>query len=638
MDSNYRDLFFAESEEYLKEINKALVELEKEPQSVEAINLIFRIMHTLKGMSATMGYEELAWVAHRLEDFFDVLRSGQGVISTQMMDVIFEGIDCLATLLGDVRENRASLVDTSLWSRKLDSIMPQDRRKEVFKEEEDKSPQKNFFEVVKERKTKIFRIKIYLREDCPMKGVRAFLVVVRAKNIGVAVKSLPPEEILRREEFGNSFELILATDKDKASVAKELFKISEIEDIKIDPIDVESLKSFAKKDVSSLSPYLKKIQSMRIPVGRLDMIMNLIGELAIAKDRLLQTMQRNDPIGLDQATSLIERLVSSLQDETLKMRLLPMSYILDNFPRIVRDLARKSGKEVDFEIVGGQIELDRVILDEIGELLVHIIRNAIDHGLESPAERQKADKPLHGKIILKVFREKGYIIIEISDDGRGIDLDKVVKKAYELGIIPGNEAANVDAKRILDLLVIPGFSTHSKATDVSGRGVGLDVVKIKLVSLGGRLDMETEVGRGTKFIFTLPLTLAIVKAMLVTIGNQIYAIPLMNIRETLKIAKSEVKIIKDIEVIRVRDEIISLLRLHHLFGIETSLPENEDLSVVIVEGRSHNLGLVVDSVIGEQDIVVKPLSSPLKKIKGVAGATILGDGRVALILDVVNIQ
>lgn len=375
---------------------------------------------------------------------------------------------------------------------------------------------------------------------------------------------------------------------------------------------------------------------MRIPVERLDKIMNLMGELSIAKSRLVQTVQTKNFSALEETTYLIERLVSSLQDETLKMRLLSISYILGHFPRIVRDLSRKENKEVDLEIEGGEIELDRIVLDEISDPLIHLVRNAIDHGIELPQERIKIGKPPRGKISIKVIRERGHVVIEVSDDGRGIDFSKVAKIAVEKGIISPQDINSLDSHQILDILTSSGFSTSDKVTEVSGRGVGLDVVRNKLDALGGKLDLETHLGKGTKFILTLPLTLAIIKAMLVFLGGQIYAIPLMNIRETLKIKEEEVKIIKDIEVIRVREEIIPLIRLDREFGIK-SWREDKIFSVVIVEGRAKSMGLVVDEVIGEQDIVVKPLGSFIKRVKGIAGATILGDGRIALILDVVNI-
>lgn len=636
MDREYRDLFFGESQEYLKEINKALVKLEKKPRDLESINLVFRLMHSLKGMSATMGYSELAVIAHRLEDFFDVVRFSEVTLTAPMMDIIFEGIDCLATLIDDFKENRTTSIDISSWLGRMQQVMPEVEREKHFKSEEIDIDIHSFSKLKAEGKS-IFHIEVHLRKDCPMKGVRAFLVLARLKNIAAALRSFPSEGALKMEEFDASFEVVLATTRGSEVIEKELSKISEIEKAEIEEVDIAVLQKLVKKDSVFPSPHLKRIQSMRIPVGRLDTIMNLIGELAIAKERLVQTVQMGERQGLEQATYGIEKLVSSLQEETLKMRLLPMSYILDAFPRVVRDLARKSGKEVDFEISGSEIELDRVILDEIGELLLHVIRNAIDHGLEAPEEREQKGKPLRGKVMLTVFREKGHIIVEINDDGCGIEVADVVKRALEQGLITAEETNTFDSKKVLDLLVTPGFSTRKQISDISGRGVGLDVVKMKLTRLGGKLEMQTVLGKGTTFIFILPLTLAIVKALLITLGEQTYAIPLMNIRETVKIGTDEVKMVKDTEVMVLREEIMPLLRLREEFGIPSEMTGKETLSIVVVEGRTRSLGVVVDKVAGEQEVVVKPLSSPMKKVKGLAGATILGDGKVALILDVMNI-
>ena len=376
---------------------------------------------------------------------------------------------------------------------------------------------------------------------------------------------------------------------------------------------------------------------MRIPVERLDKIMNFMGELSIAKSRLMQTVQSGDLASIEETSFIIDRLVSALQDETLQMRLLPISYILDAFPRIVRDFTRKSNKDVDLRIIGSEIELDRVILDEIGDPIMHIVRNAIDHGIEDIDERRKSGKNPKAKLLIKVSRQKGHVIIEISDDGRGIDFEELRRKAIEKGMVAENELFNIDEKAALDIMATPGFSTSKEITDISGRGVGLDVVRTKLDALGGRIDLETEIGKGTRFFLTLPLTLAIIKAMLVSVDNEIFAVPLMNIRESVKIDADTVKTIQNREVIKVRNEIIPLIRLDKEICAHYKKEYPSRLSVVVVEGRIKSLGLLVDKIAGEQDIVVKPLGSMIRKVKGIAGATILGDGKVALILDVANI-
>ncbi|RKY45766.1 MAG: chemotaxis protein CheA [Candidatus Omnitrophota bacterium] len=640
MEKNYRELFFSESQEYLKEINKALVNLEKNPQDEQSINEIFRHMHTLKGMAATMGYKELAEFAHHLEDAFDNFRAGKSTLTPEIMDIVFESIDAFTTVVEELREEKPISVDIPSYLVRVSSLVSKGERKEYPQVPQEYSIpiDEEYIKKLKEENKELLKGEVTLQDDCLLKGARVFLILKRVRMLGQIVQVIPSEDKLKDGTFGNSFHFFLATKELPEKIEEEVSKVLEVKEIKVSKFTPSAEK--AEKKRGKATSYIKKIQSMRIPVERLDKVMNLMGELAIAKSRLTQTVISKDYTALEETTYLIERLVSSLQDEALKMRLLPISYILDNFPRIVRDLSRKEGKEVDLDIVGSEIELDRVVLDEIGDPLIHLIRNAIDHGIETPQERRKVGKPSRGKILIKVSREKGHIIIEISDDGRGIDVDKVVATAAEKGLISPQEVSKNDYRQILDILTTPGFSTSEKVTDVSGRGVGLDVVRNKLDALGGRLDLETQRGKGTKFILTLPLTLAIIKAMLVLVGEQIYAIPLMNIRETVKIREAELKRIKDIEVMRLREEIIPILRLDKELGMKTTVTQEkkEEISIVIVEGRTKSMGLVVDKVIGEQDIVVKPLGSFVKRIKGIAGGTILGDGRVALILDVVNIK
>ncbi|OQX80773.1 MAG: hypothetical protein B6D56_04095 [Candidatus Omnitrophica bacterium 4484_70.1] len=631
MEKDYRDLFFSEANEYLKDINNALVRLEKDNQDKKAIDIIFRHMHTLKGMSATMGYQELAELAHKLEDIFDCFRKEEIRVSARIMDMIFESVDVMSAVLEQLKKEKPLALDIYSYIEDLSHILEEIKGKKE-KTEDRRRIDESYINRLRGEGKNIFKIKIQLASDFVMKGAKAFLIFTHLKMYGEIISMIPDEESLRKEEVKEIFEFILATKFSSEEILEKIKSLGDIEKIEIIPLDI----SFFQKKKKKPPFYIRKIQSMRIPVERLDKIMNLMGELSIAKSRLIQTVQTKNFSALEETTYLVERLVSSLQDETLKMRLLSISYILDHFPRIVRDLSRKENKEVDLEIEGREIELDRVVLDEISDPLIHLVRNAIDHGIELPQERIKIGKPPRGKISIKVIRERGHVVIEVSDDGRGIDFSKVAKIAVERGIISSQDIDSLDSHQILDILTSPGFSTSEKVTEVSGRGVGLDVVRNKLDALGGKLDLETQLGKGTKFILTLPLTLAIIKAMLVSLGEQIYAIPLMNIRETLKAKEEAVRIIKDIEVIRVREEIVPLIRLDKEFGIK-SMRKDEVFSVVIVEGRTKSIGLVVDEVIGEQDIVVKPLGSFIKKVKGIAGATILGDGRIALILDVVNI-
>jgi len=637
MDKSYRDLFFAESQEYLKEVNKSLVALEKNPRNEEAINTIFRLMHTLKGMAATMRYNDLAEFSHKFEDAFDAFRTKKVELTPAVMDIIFESVDVFITLVEALKDEKKVDIVIDDYLAKIDSILPYGEKQVKAYVREERFDTLNLAVANKLRAEgkNILRIEATFVKSCSMRGVRAFLVLNRAKELSKILRVSPSEETLKNEDFEGVFEMIIATVNDKNSIKAELSRISEVEKVEVNDLDTTAFEKLSRKDAGAP---LKKIQSMRIPVERLDKIMNLMGELSIAKSRLVQVSQSKDYNQLDVVSSFMARLVSSLQDEALKLRLLPISFILDNFPRMVRDLSRQMSKDIVLEVSGSDIELDRVILDEIGDPIIHLIRNSIDHGIETEAERLRLGKNAQGKITIKVFREKGHIIIEISDDGRGMDFAQIIATAKKRGFIAPDDNTELSKDRILDILTIPGFSTKEEVTDISGRGVGLDVVRTRLDMLGGRLEMDTQKGKGTTFVLTLPLTLAIIKAMLVGLGDQVYAIPLMNIRETVKVAADAIKPVKDMEVIRLREEIIPVLRLSRELGVKTVGVDDDQLSVVIVEGRAKSLGLVVDKVLAEQDVVVKPLGAFLKRVRGITGATILGDGRVVLILDVVNVK
>ena len=650
MQESYREIFLAESQEYLNIISQCLVKLEERPSDLESLNEIFRAVHTLKGMSATMGFEKLTSLSHQMEDLLDGLRSQRIKVNSEIIDNLFGCLDILEGLIQEIKLKKVSEIDISPYLEGLQKFLSTQEEIEGFpevpleREIEFSESERKVFGDKKAKGFDIFKIKVNLVRDCAMKQVRAFLVITNLQRMGEILKSIPSVEDLKQGNFSFSFIVILATKEKAEVIHHELLSISEVRDIEIKPVEIIYEKQAPSR--ITVPSYIKKIQSMRIPVERLDKIMNLMGELAIAKIRLVQLVQSEGSRPLEEVTSAVDRLTTALQDELMQTRLLPISYILDTFPRIVRDLARGQNKEVELQIIGSEIELDRTILDEIGDPLVHLVRNAIDHGIEEPEERKRLKKDPKGKIIIKVTRQKGLISIEVSDDGRGIDFEVMRRQAVKRGIFTQEEAAKLDKDGVLNLLALPGFSTSQKVTEVSGRGVGLDVVKNKMEALAGRLDFETKLQEGSRFILTLPLTLAIIKAMLVKVSNEIFAIPLMSIRETIKIDQKDLKLIKNFEVIRVRDEVIPIIRLDKELGIlkapEALSPEeetqDEKLCVVIVEYGAKSLGLLVNRVLAEQDIVVKPLGSMVKRIKGITGATILADGRVALILDIMSLR
>ncbi|MFA5363070.1 MAG: chemotaxis protein CheA [Candidatus Omnitrophota bacterium] len=665
MQDSYRELFLSESQEYLSNISNRLVKLEGNPADPESLNEIFRCIHTLKGMSATMGYERLTRLSHRMEDLLEELRGQKKKVTPAIIDVLFASVDVLSELVEDIKANRDSEINISTYIAELDQIIHSEapvQKAEVvlpgektvpvqqpeaveFSEEELKA-----IRYAKSKGFNVFKINIQLASDCAMKESRAFLIITNLKKLGEILKTIPPAAELEKGFFDLSFSAVLITREAQAVIRQEMMGISEVEGVYVNPVEVSAPIGPAAN--APAHAYIKKIQSLRIPIERLDKIMNLIGELAIARIRLSRIVANINEESLDEASVLVSGLISALQGEIMQTRLLPVSYILDTFPRMVRDMAKKEEKQVNLEIIGSDIELDRVVLDEIGDPLVHLIRNSIDHGIESPHERKAAGKPPSGNLQIRVSRQKGQIAIEIADDGRGVGFDAVKNIALRKGLITQEEADGLDEKKVLDLISLPGFSTSEKITDISGRGVGLDAVKSKIEAIGGRLDFTTNLGKGSTFILSLPFTLAIIKAMLVRVGKEVFAIPLINIRETIKVEKHEIKVLQDLEVVRVREEIIPVLRLDKEFSILLSSTDknrnalgdivnshHDDgrFSIVIVEFGKRSLGLIVSQVVGEQDIVVKPLAAIIKKTRGIAGATILGDGKVALIIDVMGL-
>lgn len=650
MENSYHEIFLAESQEYLNTISQCLVKIEESPHDLESLNEIFRAIHTLKGMSATMGFEKLTQLSHHMEDLLDALRSQKIKANSEIIDTLFSCLDILEALIEGVKAKKKSSVDINPSLEALQKFFAPAVKTDEFTElsleaAEFSDSEYTLFKEKKAQGKEVYKIKINLNKDCAMKQVRAFLVLTNLERVGEVLKYIPSVEDLKEGRFGFSFIVVLVTKENMEAVQNGLLSITEVSSVEIKSL-VESLEKQAAPR-AALPSYIKKIQSMRIPVERLDKIMNLMGELAIAKIRLLQIVGHEKYKPLEEVAFAVDRLITALQDEVMQTRLLPISYVLDTFPRITRDLAKGQNKEIELEIIGSEIELDRTILDELGDPLIHLLRNAIDHGIESPAKRKQLKKNQKGKIFIKVVRQKGHISIEVSDDGRGIDFESVAQSAAQKGMISKEEAVALSKNKsgMLNLLTSPGFSTSDKVSEISGRGVGLDVVKLKMEALGGGLDFDSIPEEGTSFFLTLPLTLAIIKAMLVRVRSEIFAVPLMSIRETLKIEEDEIKLIKSFEVIRLREEIIPIIRLDHkleLLDLKINLKDEQEqeekLSIVIIEYGEKSVGLMVNQVLGEQDIVVKPLGSMVKRIRGIAGATILGDGRVALILDIMTLM
>ncbi|MFH1092899.1 MAG: chemotaxis protein CheA [Candidatus Omnitrophota bacterium] len=668
----YRTLFVAESEEHLQIINNAVLVLEKDPQNTKILNEIFRSVHTLKGMSATMGFEALTKLTHKMEDVLDIFRTQKIAVAIEVVDSLFDCLDMLQMLLDEIKQEKDLKLDVDEIIVRLESVIPSiseikqakvEVRKEICLTSLEKQ---NLSSVFADRKSKIYVIEIYLSADCQLKSVRVFMIFHKLEQIGEVIKSAPSIEDMEMNRLGQVFSLLFLSSLSKKKIEEVLKMVMEVEKVVVNHIlDIDELpeeknntletnvtlavnKNKAEDAAQQLS--FKKIQSIRVSTQRLDKLMNFVGELVISKIRLMQIAKTYQLKTLNEILTSIDRLTSDLQDEVMQARLIPMSQVFDRFPRMVRDLARSEKKQINLEVTGGEIELDRTVLDEIADPLVHLLRNSIDHGIELPRDRKAKNKSLVGTIKLSALRERTYVLIRVSDDGKGINPNKLRNIAVKKGFMEEEEASKTSDMDMLNIILLPGFSSATEITDTSGRGVGMDVVKTKVESLGGSLVFDSEVDKGSNFNLKLPLTVAIIKAMLVKVNNEIYAVPIANIAETVKVKKSKIKHIEKFEVINLRNEVLPLLRLGNaLKSLDFNSLQNDDeaqakeqkedqeTAIVVVESGTKKAGLIVDQVLGQQEVVIKSVGTFLKGIKGFAGATILGDGRVALILDVATL-
>ncbi|MFH1062969.1 MAG: chemotaxis protein CheA [Candidatus Omnitrophota bacterium] len=669
----YKELFVAESEEHLQIINNSVLSLEKDPDNLAILNEIFRSAHTLKGMSATMGFESLTRLTHKMEDVLDIFRSQKLPVTSEVVDKLFSCLDILQMLLEEIKTGENLNLDIESIILQLQSVTPNlsavDLDMEVDKKRElliSKLEKEHLLSVIKNKEIKIYKIDISLSKDCQLKSVRAFMVFNKLNSIGEIIKSVPTSEELESNHFGLSFSLLFMTNSLSKKIGQILGQVMEVEKVELTQIkDIDQLNlekpqeakvvdkvkviDKAKKIYSDSEPAqqkdlarqfgFKKIQSIRVTTQRLDKLMNFVGELVISKIRLMQIAQTHHLQPLNEILTNIDRLTGDLQDEVMQARLIPMAQVFDRFPRMVRDLARSEKKQINFDVSGGEIELDRTVLDEIADPLVHLLRNGVDHGIELPNVRKENNKNPVGTIRLSAYRERTFVLIEVSDDGKGIDPDTLRQVALKKGFMTEDEIAKLSDREMLNIITLPGFSSTAEITDTSGRGVGMDVVRMKIEALGGSLVFDSEVGKGSNFKLKLPLTVAIIRAMLVEINKEIYATPIASIVETVKVSIKRIKHIEKFEVINLRDEVLPLIRLEKILGVPARKEQtaSEEISIVVVDNAGKKAGLVVDRVVGQQEVVIKTVGSLLKGIKGFSGATILGDGSVSLILDVASL-
>jgi two-component system chemotaxis sensor kinase CheA len=570
-----------------------------------------------------MEYEEISTLAHEMENLMDRLRSQNIKPDFSVIDILFQTFDLLERLVEGVAKQEKQEIEITPHIDRLKAISfaepplkPETAEggPAAVKPEKD-TPGKKKFNI---------EIKVKLKDDCVFKSIRAFMVLKSLGKIGEIVNTTPEVRDIEDEKFDQLFTIFFATTENEKNIRKAVESVAEIDSVDISSISRPVIKA----------PPLSKAQSIRVDIGRLDKLMNLVGELVIDKIRLIRIGSIHEIPELTETIAHLDLLINDVQDQVMQARLVPVDMIFNRFPRMVRDLARKENKTIDFIVEGTEIEIDRTILDKISDPLIHLLRNAVDHGIESAAERKSAGKPETGSIKLTASREKEHVVIEISDNGMGIDPDRILDIAIKKGIITTEEGVNLNDKEKLMLICAPGLSTQEKATDVSGRGVGMDVVKTAMESLGGMLVIDSEKGAGTKTVLKLPLTMAIARGLLVMVGDETFIVPLANVQEIVSVMACDVKTIKGQELISLRGEVVPLIRLDRTMGLDLKEESKSEFDTLIVEVVGKLAGLVVDSLLGQQEIVIKSLGGYLKGVKGYAGATILGDGKVAFILDV----
>lgn len=768
--SQYMGMYVEGSRENLDLMDKHLLCLEQDPDSVEAINEIFRAAHTLKGMSATMNFDKVTKLTHEMETVLDKLRTKEVAVNTDLIDALFETFDLLRVLVNDCIDSTDSDVDFQPVVDKLYEAMNIEIESDTEFSDEDEITDSgsqtcdklshiqdieiNEFdmEVLYEavhRKHKIYLVIVTLVADCLLKAPRAFIVSRTLEELDFeTIKSVPPTKDIEEEKFDLSFKMLVVGTIDKDSVKKAIEEISEIDSTVVIEYQPEDFRSDHTSDLSpsqivealddsqpkpsgqsasakpakkgraatkkqqapktpvsktarrsttstqtkpvsqpsappssqqslnnqasaSVSPEAQKpptenspatassavasspapqtnaskekkfAQTVRVDMRRLDELMNLVGELVINRTRLDDIGAAHKLKELNEALSRVSQISSSLQNVVMQVRMVPVEHVFDRFPRMVRDLSKKLNKKINLVVEGKETEMDRTVIDEIGDPMVHLIRNAIDHGIESPTQRLMLGKPEAGTITLVARHEGNNVIIEVKDDGKGVDPSIVGRLAVERGLFTAEQIAQMPPEEIIRIIFMPGFSTAAQVSDLSGRGVGMDAVKARLEDLNGQLEIESKIGEGTKILIKLPLTLAILPALMVKVGKETFAIPLGMVQETIDICKSEINIVQHHEVTLLRGDVLPIIRLRNVLNVPTTKEEHEqinareeEISIVVCASGDKWAGFMVDELLGQQEIVIKSLGNLLGGLPGIMGATMRGDGTIALILDI----
>lgn len=692
--SQYLEIFIDESEEHLQTLSDCIMVLEKEPDNKDTINEVFRAAHSLKGMAGTMGFKRMQHLTHDMENVFQEVRSDHIKVTSGMIDLLFKCLDALEGYVDNIKSTSdEGTEDNEVIIKELNDFIAKtegaeetgntetSEAKEAAPEstQEEKAGQEKIELTNDEKKAireaesngqHIYVMTVHIQKDCLLKAARAFLVFKAVEDFGQILVYRPSSQDIEDEKFEFEFSFFLASEESEDKIVAAAKAVSEIEKVDAEEIHLDEYVKEAEaqeeqqakeataeqKEAPAEAPKAaeKKApaanakkqtnakpvtgRTVRVDIEKLDALMNQVSELIIAKNSLVSISSNESGEYQNQSfheqIEYLERITTNLHESVMKVRMVPIESVVNKFPRMIRDLSRKLGKKMELYMTGEDTELDRTVVDQIGDPLQHLLRNSADHGLEDNATRVERGKPEVGSIFLKAFQEGNNVIIEVGDDGNGIDVAAVRDKAVERGVITAEQAENMSQKEIINILFLPSFSMAKNITDISGRGVGLDVVKSNIEALGGDVEVRTQLGEGTTFIVRLPLTLAIIQALMVEIRDEKYAIALGSISNIESIPVNEIKYVQAQEVIHLRGAVIPLIRLDQVLDMEEKQEEPENLTVVIVKKGDSLAGLVVDNLIGQQEIVIKSLGKYINNNKIISGATILGDGEVALILDV----
>ena len=678
--SQYLEIFIDETKEHVQNLNSQILELEQDPENSDVINEIFRAAHSLKGMAGTMGFKRMQTLTHDMENVFSEVRNGSIKVNANIIDVVFQCLDALEEYLSNIQESAdegtndnepiikelnnilkgggapAPAAETKKEEKKADAPAGEDGRKWLLINLN--SSQSNVIVEAKKQGMNVYGITVKVQESCILKAARAFLVFKALEELGEVIVSNPSAQDIEDEHFELDFSVVIITEKSVDEVIAAAANVSEIESVLGAPIEdsalhpdtpVETKQTTAAvqvKEAENAQPEKKAGEkkaagkpivnrTVRVDIEKLDVLMNLVSELIIAKNSLVSAsgVESRGHSAFNEHIEYLESVTTNLHESVMKVRMVPIESVVTKFPRMIRDLSKKLDKKMELYMSGEETELDRTVVDEIGDPLMHLLRNSADHGLESTEERIKRGKNPTGSIFLDAYQDGNNVVIEVRDDGNGINVEAVKNKAIERGTITAEQGEQMSDKEIIDLLFLPSFSTAKTVSDVSGRGVGLDVVKSKIEALSGEIEVKSKLGEGSSWIIRLPLTLAIIQALMVDVGGEKYAISLGNIQTIEDIHPSEIKSVQSKEVINLRGTVIPLIRLNEVLDIESKKSPEDNLVVVIVKKGDKLAGLVIDELLGQLEIVIKSLGKYINKCKIISGATILGDGEIALILD-----